>query len=241
MDLSKTKNRVIMFFITLFTGVFGGHYFIQKEYKTGLIYLFTIGGFMIGWALDVVKSFIAIFKYKPSSRDMIFEKAQSSHSKSNCAICDSKLTREEIKRKQHYCSNCLERLKQQYVLSSNDFNRILDDVNKGFNTLDPYLSRFMILMNKYDEIQALTDMLGLDKLSIDGYQLETIFKQALIEHINKRVLIIIEKNSFIENKKKLNRELLKLRDEIIDCKHKYLHYTGILEELQFKIEKEIQQ
>lgn len=241
MDLSKTKNRVLMFFITLFTGVLGGHYFIQKEYKVGLIYLFTIGGFMIGWALDVIKSFVAIFNYKPSSRDMIFEKAQSPQSKSNCAICDSKLTREEIKRKQHYCSDCLERLKQQYVLSSNDFNRILNDVNKGFNTLDPYLSRFMILLDKYDEIQALTDMLELEKLSIGSYQLEMIFKQALVEHINKRVLIIMEKNSLVENKKKLDRDLLKLRNEIIDCKHKYPHYIGILQELQFKIEKEIQQ
>ena len=61
MDLSIKENRILMFFITLFTGSFGVHWFIQKNYKKGIFYLFTFGGFFIGWLYDICKSFFDIF------------------------------------------------------------------------------------------------------------------------------------------------------------------------------------
>lgn len=61
MDLSIKENRILMFFITLFTGSFGVHWFIQKNYKKGIFYLFTFGGFFIGWLYDIYKSFFDIF------------------------------------------------------------------------------------------------------------------------------------------------------------------------------------
>ena len=51
MDLSIKENRILMFFITLFTGSFGVHWFIQKNYKRGIFYLFTFGGFFVCWLL----------------------------------------------------------------------------------------------------------------------------------------------------------------------------------------------
>lgn len=65
MDLSKQKNRIIMFFITYFLGMFGVHRFIQKDKKMGLLYLFTAGGFGLGWLYDCVRCFVNIFKYNP--------------------------------------------------------------------------------------------------------------------------------------------------------------------------------
>ena len=61
MDLSIKENRILMFFITLFTGSFGVNWFIQKNYKKGIFYLFTFGGFFIGWLYDICKSFFDIF------------------------------------------------------------------------------------------------------------------------------------------------------------------------------------
>ena len=44
--------------IVIFLGVFGVHKFIDKDYKMGLIYLFTGGLCGIGWIIDIVKEVI---------------------------------------------------------------------------------------------------------------------------------------------------------------------------------------
>lgn len=64
MNLSIKENRILMFFITLFTGSFGVHWFIQKNYKRGIFYLFTFGGFFVCWLYDICKSFFDIFDDK---------------------------------------------------------------------------------------------------------------------------------------------------------------------------------
>lgn len=57
---NKTK-KVITFVITLFFGYLGVHKFMEKKIGMGVLYLFTCGLFGIGWMIDVIKSFIAIF------------------------------------------------------------------------------------------------------------------------------------------------------------------------------------
>ena len=64
MNLSNKNNRIIFFFITWFGGIFGIHWFIQKNYTKGLIYLFTCGGFIFCWFYDWVMALINIFSYK---------------------------------------------------------------------------------------------------------------------------------------------------------------------------------
>jgi hypothetical protein len=46
------KKRLL---IVIFLGIFGVHKFIDKNYKMGLIYLFTGGIFGIGWIIDIIK------------------------------------------------------------------------------------------------------------------------------------------------------------------------------------------
>ena len=46
------KVRII---IVVFLGIFGVHKFIDKDYKMGIIYLFTGGLFGIGWIIDIFK------------------------------------------------------------------------------------------------------------------------------------------------------------------------------------------
>lgn len=68
MDLSNKENRILMFFITFFTGCFGVHCFIQRNYKKGVFYLFTFGGFFVCWLYDIFKSFFDIFKDEKFSK-----------------------------------------------------------------------------------------------------------------------------------------------------------------------------
>ncbi len=46
------------FIITLLFGWLGAHKFMQKKYVLGIVYLFTMGLFGIGWMIDVVLALI---------------------------------------------------------------------------------------------------------------------------------------------------------------------------------------
>ena len=48
-------NKKTRLLIVIFLGVFGVHKFIDKDYKMGLIYLFTGGLCGIGWIIDIIK------------------------------------------------------------------------------------------------------------------------------------------------------------------------------------------
>lgn len=64
MDLSNKNNRIIFFFITWFGGMFGIHWFIQRNYMKGCLYLLTCGGFIFCWFYDWIIALINIFSYK---------------------------------------------------------------------------------------------------------------------------------------------------------------------------------
>lgn len=48
-------NKKVRIIIVIFLGIFGIHKFIDKNYKMGIIYLFTGGLFGIGWITDIFK------------------------------------------------------------------------------------------------------------------------------------------------------------------------------------------
>lgn len=50
----RPKNKWISFLLCLFFGVFGAHKFYEGKFGMGLIYLFTVGIFGIGWIIDLV-------------------------------------------------------------------------------------------------------------------------------------------------------------------------------------------
>lgn len=61
----KKPNKIdpfVYFLLVLFLGCFGIHKFIDKNAKMGVLYLFTMGLFGIGWIVDIVKALIGIFK-----------------------------------------------------------------------------------------------------------------------------------------------------------------------------------
>lgn len=56
------KNKWIALTLCFFFGYFGAHKFYEGKIGLGLIYLFTIGLFGIGWFIDI---FILLFKPNP--------------------------------------------------------------------------------------------------------------------------------------------------------------------------------
>jgi restriction system protein len=56
------KSQIIALILCLLFGMFGVHYFYVGRVGMGLIYLFTIGFFGIGWLIDIVRIAAGIFR-----------------------------------------------------------------------------------------------------------------------------------------------------------------------------------
>lgn len=50
----KPKNKWVAFLLCLFLGVFGAHKFYEGKIGMGILYLFTVGLFGIGWVVDLI-------------------------------------------------------------------------------------------------------------------------------------------------------------------------------------------
>lgn len=46
-------KKWVAFFLCLFLGFLGAHKFYEGKIGTGLLYLFTLGAFLIGWIVDI--------------------------------------------------------------------------------------------------------------------------------------------------------------------------------------------
>ena len=62
------KNSTVYFFLTLFLGWLGAHRFYRKQWGIGILYLFTIGGFGIGWMVDLIISIKMLYDENKHSK-----------------------------------------------------------------------------------------------------------------------------------------------------------------------------
>lgn len=52
--MGRMKNKWVSFFLCLFLGVFGAHKFYEGKIGMGILYIFTVGIFGIGWFIDLI-------------------------------------------------------------------------------------------------------------------------------------------------------------------------------------------
>ncbi|MDR1600454.1 MAG: TM2 domain-containing protein [Oscillospiraceae bacterium] len=57
-------NRWVAFALCFFLGAFGAHRFYVGKVGTGLLYLFSGGGFFLGWLIDIVMILTGSFRDK---------------------------------------------------------------------------------------------------------------------------------------------------------------------------------
>lgn len=69
-EQQSSKNWTVVFFLCLVLGVFGAHRFYTGYYLVGLIQLFTGGGFLVWWLIDLVQ--ILSNKYQDSAGRLVF-------------------------------------------------------------------------------------------------------------------------------------------------------------------------
>ena len=50
----RVKNKWVAFLLCLFLGCFGAHKFYEGRVGAGILYLFTVGLFGIGWFIDCI-------------------------------------------------------------------------------------------------------------------------------------------------------------------------------------------
>lgn len=50
----RMKNKWVAFFLCLFLGIVGAHKFYEGKLGMGILYIFTLGIFGIGWIIDLV-------------------------------------------------------------------------------------------------------------------------------------------------------------------------------------------
>lgn len=98
-----------LFLICLFTGFFGGHYFAIGKFGKGLLYLFTIGGFFIGWFYDLYRiaisdDFLVVVENAEANRKQLIQEQRqiSIQNKQEDAVRIAEYRKQGIP----YCPKC---------------------------------------------------------------------------------------------------------------------------------------
>lgn len=60
--MGRMRNKWVAFFLCLFLGGIGAHKFYEGKIGMGILYLFTMGLFFIGWLVDLIA---LLFKPNP--------------------------------------------------------------------------------------------------------------------------------------------------------------------------------
>ncbi len=59
----QDRSYKVEFLLCVFGGIFGFHKFYERKYAQGVLYLFTMGLFIFGWLIDLIKLYKPAFVY----------------------------------------------------------------------------------------------------------------------------------------------------------------------------------
>lgn len=143
-----------------------------------------------------------------------------------CPICKTN----KILKKDKVCNNCKQTLIADLSLSQESFNRIFGDISKGYKKLEPYLSRYKILIEimerAYKEVEYVSDKVHLSPSTFEE------FKEDLLENNLKSVVLekkAVVLNAFAQTGEVSHfRSIKKLRDEILEMQVKYPEFIDYL-------------
>ena len=84
------KNNILDLLLCIFLGFFGIHKFYEGNVKMGLIYLFTLGLFGIGWIIDIISLSTKLILKKKNNNPLVNSSNSSSGFTNNIANDDEK-------------------------------------------------------------------------------------------------------------------------------------------------------
>ena len=91
------KNEKTEFFLCLFGGYFGLHKFYEGKIKQGILYIFTLGLFTMGWIVDSINLYKVAFKVSPEEMEITNKnKAKKQEEKTQRKIAKKEKRKEEI-------------------------------------------------------------------------------------------------------------------------------------------------
>ncbi len=92
---NRKKSYVTAYILWLFLGIFGVHRFYVGDFFKGILYFFTLGGFIIGWLADFVLLQKRIEEYNDALEIELLAKAiedtqvdRSQHTNTNNSVYD---------------------------------------------------------------------------------------------------------------------------------------------------------
>lgn len=142
-----------------------------------------------------------------------------------CNFCK----KEKIKRKDIICENC----KNYMIINSrflqDNINKFSDDIERGYKHVEPYLSRYKLILEQYKTTYEYAKYLpNLIKLDPPTYEeAEKKYLDKIKNKIDEMKIIIIHKLDATGEVTYL-RSLKKLRDEILEAQIKYPEFIDAL-------------
>lgn len=143
-----------------------------------------------------------------------------------CPICNAI----KINKKSKACDNCKARLVANIKLQQENYYKIFADVNKGYKRLEPYLSRYQLLLDimeeTYNESQYVSEQVHLTPATFEEFKKDLI-ENHLRDTVNEMKIILIHR---LDETGEISafRAIKKLRDEILDMQIKYPQFKEYL-------------
>lgn len=142
-----------------------------------------------------------------------------------CPMCN----KVEIKKHDNVCENC-----KSYMISNAQYlqeaiNRFSNDIEKGYKHIDPYLSRYKLILEQYKTAYEYAKYLP-EIFKLDPPTYEETFNKYLIKidnTISKMKKVIIHKLQMTGESSYL-KELKKIRDEILEAQINYPEFAKVL-------------